>query len=233
MVEIKGLEKLAPRDFPGHLSATVFTGGCNLRCPYCHNADLVLKPASLSTIPREEFLEFLEVRRSFLEAVCVTGGEPLMHGDVGDLLSAIKEMGFLVKLDTNGCYPGRLREMIAGALVDVVAMDVKAPLEKYAQAAGVPVETDAIRESISVLRESGCRHVFRTTVVPGLLSGEDIGAIAAMLKGGAEEYRLQPFSPGHTLDPGYAEKPSCSSEDLSRFAAIAGEFVLNVTIERT
>ena len=232
MVEIKGLEKLAPRDFPGHLSATIFTGGCNFRCPYCHNAELVLKPASLSTISREAFLEFLEVRRGFLEAVCVTGGEPLMHEDVGDLLGLIKGKGLLVKIDTNGAFPERLRELITEGMVDYVAMDVKAPLEKYPKAVGVAVDTVGIRESIAVLRESGCGHLFRTTVVPGLLSGEDIGAIAEMLEGEAE-YRLQPFVAGHTLDPAYADHPSCNREELSRLAGIAGGYIPNVTIEGT
>lgn len=230
MVEIKGLEKLAPRDFPGHLSATVFTGGCNFRCPYCHNAELVLKPASLSTMSREAFLEFLDVRRGFLEAVCITGGEPLMHEDVGGLLGSIKGKGFLVKIDTNGAYPERLRELIMEGLVDFVAMDVKAPLEKYPKAVGGAVDTEAIRESIAVLRESGCGHLFRTTVVPGLLSGRDIGAIAEMLKGAAE-YRLQPFVAGRTLDPEYADHPSCSREELVRLAVIAGEYIPNVMIE--
>jgi len=232
LVEIKGLEKLAPRDFPGHLSATIFTGGCNFRCPYCHNAELVLKPSSLSTISREAFLEFLEVRRGFLDAVCITGGEPLMHEDVGDLLSAIKGGGLLVKIDTNGAYSDRLRELIAEGLVDYVAMDVKAPLKKYPKAVGVAVDTEAIRESIAILRESGCGHLFRTTVVPGLLSGDDIGAIAEMLEGEAE-YRLQPFVAGHTLDPAYADRPSCSREELARLAGIAGKYIPNVTIEGT
>jgi pyruvate formate lyase activating enzyme len=232
LVEIKGLEKLAPRDFPGHLSATIFTGGCNFRCPYCHNADLVLKPASLSTIPRDSFLEFLEARRDFLEAVCITGGEPLMHADVKDLLSAIKERELLVKLDTNGAYPGRLRELIGEGMVDVVAMDVKAPLDKYAAAVGMDVDTEAIRESIAILRESGRSHYFRTTVVPGLISDRAIGAIASLLAGVAE-YRLQPFVTGHTLDPAYADLPSCSQEELIRLAGIAGEHIPHVIVEGT
>jgi pyruvate formate lyase activating enzyme len=230
LVEIKGLEKLAPRDFPGHISTTVFTGGCNFRCPYCHNADLVLKPGSLSTIPREALLEFLDIRQGWLEAVCVTGGEPLMHENVGELLCAIKEKDLLVKIDTNGAFPGRLQELISGGLVDYVALDVKAPLEKYAEAAGVPVATEAIEECIAVVRGSGCDYLFRTTVVPGLLHDEDIKAIAGMLEG-ASEYRLQPFVTGRTLDPAYADRPSCSKEELSRLAGIAEEVIPKVTVE--
>ena len=229
MVEIKGLEKLAPRDFPGHISATVFTGGCNFRCPYCHNADLVLKPGSLATIPPEVFFEFLDIRRGWLEAVCVTGGEPLMHDDLGDILGTVKERELLVKLDTNGSFPQHLRELISTGLVDFVAMDVKAPIEKYDEAAGGAVDTEAIRESISVLRESGCGHLFRTTVVPGLLQSADIEAIAVML-GEAEEYLLQPFVTGRTLDPAYADRPSCSGEELCRLAGIAQQFIPRVTV---
>lgn len=232
MVEIKGLEKLAPRDFPGHISATVFTGGCNFRCPYCHNADLVLKPGSLATIPPEAFFEFLDIRRGWLEAVCVTGGEPLMHEDLGDLLRAVKERELLVKIDTNGSFPQRLRELISAGLVDFVAMDVKAPINRYAEAAGVPVDTAAILESISIVRGSGCGHLFRTTVVPGLLQSADIKAIAVMLEA-AEEYRLQPFVPGQTLDPAYADRPACSGEELSRLAGIAQQFIPRVTVEGT
>jgi pyruvate formate lyase activating enzyme len=232
LVEIKGLEKLAPRDFPGHISASVFTGGCNFRCPYCHNADLVLKPDSLATMPREEFIEFLELRQGWLEAVCVTGGEPLMHEDLERLLADIKERGLLIKLDTNGSFPGRLEGLISAGLVDFVAMDVKAPLERYEEAAGVSVAADSIRESVAVLRDSGCGHLFRTTVVPGLLHSEDIEAIAAMLKG-VGEYVLQPFVPGQTLDPEYSNRPSSAGEELSRLAEIARRVIPRVTVGGT
>ena len=138
--------------------------------------------------------------------------------------------GMKAKLDTNGSFPQLLQELIADGLVDFVALDVKAPLDRYADAAGVAIDTEALLESIALLRESGCGHLFRTTVVPGLLQSEDIEAIAAML-GAVEEYRLQPFAAGETLDPAYADRPSCSGEELSRLAGVARRFIRRVTVE--
>ncbi len=230
MVEIKGLEKLAPGDFPGFLSATLFTGGCNFRCPYCHNADLVLRPGSLSTLSRESFWEFLDARQGWLEAVCVTGGEPLIHEDLVTFLGEIKARGLFIKLDTNGSYPQRLKELIEQGLLDFIAMDIKAPLENYALAAGVSVDIRAVLESISVIRNSGCRYAFRTTVVPGLIKEADAAEIAKMLEG-ADHYILQPFMAHQTLDPEYSQLLPPSKEQLLRMANRAREFISRVTVE--
>lgn len=231
MVEIKGLEKLAPRDFPGFLSATIFTGGCNFRCPYCHNADLVLRPESLTGISYDEFYGFLEARRGFLEAVCITGGEPLLHKDLGDLLTRIKDHDLLVKLDTNGGFPGRLRGLFDMGLVDAVAMDVKAPPEKYAEVAGVAVDPQDILDSMNIIRQSGCRYVFRTTVVPDFVDAPEIEAIAHRMLGEDDPYVLQPFHAGTTLDPGFAERPACPQERLLEMADAVRSRVSRVTVE--
>jgi pyruvate formate lyase activating enzyme len=183
VVAIKGLEKFAPRDFPGYMVSTVFTGGCNFRCPYCHNSDLVLRPDSLPTFPIDFFLSFLESRKGWIEAVCVTGGEPLLHDALEVLLRLIKERGLLVKIDTNGSFPDRLEAVMQDKLVDYVAMDVKAPLEKYSDVTQAKVHRTDIQDSISLILESNIPSLFRTTVVPGLVEGEDIQEIARLLEG--------------------------------------------------
>jgi pyruvate formate lyase activating enzyme len=232
LVEIKGLEKLAPRDYPGYISATVFTGGCNFRCPYCHNPELVLRPESLSAFPQEAFLDFLNTRRDWLEAVCVSGGEPLLHSDIDELLSLIKGRDLRVKIDTNGSFPQRLADLIDRRLIDFVAMDIKAAPEKYAQAAGVSVDLEAIGESVHILRDSGCAHLFRTTVVPGELAEDDMIDIASFL-GRAARYHLQPFAPARTVDPAFAQRPACSPGELRQLADAARRHFTHVTVEGT
>ncbi len=147
MVEIKGLEKFSSRDFPGHISSTVFLGGCNFRCPYCHNAELVLRPETLPTLLLDAFICFLDTRRNWLEGICVTGGEPLLTPHLEELLLVIRERGLRIKLDTNGSRPGRLADLIRAELVDLVALDVKAPLERYGEVTASAVDPSVISES--------------------------------------------------------------------------------------
>ncbi|MFC2163375.1 anaerobic ribonucleoside-triphosphate reductase activating protein [Acidobacteriota bacterium] len=230
MVAIKGLEKFAPRDFPGYLASTVFIGGCNFRCPYCHNADLVLRPDSLPSFPMDFFLGFLESRKEWIEAVCVTGGEPLMHEDLEVLLRLIKERDLLVKIDTNGSFPARLETLMQDKLVDYVAMDVKAPLEKYPDVTLVPVSSDDIQNSISLIMQSNLSYLFRTTVVPGLVGGEDIQEIAQLLKG-ARVFQIQRFVPNNTLDKDFENKKPFSIEEVKSFAELAKPYFSEVRIE--
>ena len=152
MVEIKGLEKFSSKDFPGHISSTVFLGGCTFRCPFCHNADLVLRPESFPTMPMDLFLGYLDGRKGWLEGVCITGGEPLLSEDVEDLMRVIKERGLLVKLDTNGSLPGRLEKLVGDGVVDWIAMDVKAPIERYSEVAGTAVREEDIRRSVEIVK---------------------------------------------------------------------------------
>lgn len=230
MVEIKGLEKFAPKDFVGHISSTVFLGGCNFRCPYCHNSDLVLRPQTLSTFPMEYFLDFLDSRKGWLEGLCVSGGEPLLHEDLETLLALIKERDLLVKIDTNGSFPSRLETLIQKKLIDQVAMDVKAPLERYSEVAGVDVNGDDIIRSIDIIKNSGLEYVFRCTVVPDLVGAEDIEKIGLQLNG-ARVFQLQQFVPVTPLDSDYAEKKPCSKEALQELARIAGSYFSEVRIE--
>lgn len=230
MVEIKGLEKFTPKDFPGFISSTVFLGGCNFRCPYCHNRDLVLNPAKLPTFPLDFFLDYLTSRKGWLEGICVTGGEPLLHDDLEDFLALLKERGLLVKIDTNGSFPSRLEYLIQKGLVDQIAMDVKAPLERYQEVTGSKVRGETILRSINVIKNSGLRYVFRSTVVPGLVGADDIKEISQMLNG-ADTFQIQQFIPVTTLDSRYLRKKPYPKEEMLEFARIAGAYFPEVRVE--
>ncbi len=230
MVEIKGLEKFTPKDFPGFISSTVFLGGCNFRCPYCHNRDLVLNPEKLPTFPLDFFLDYLTSRKGWLEGICVTGGEPLLHDDLEDFLALLKERGLLVKIDTNGSFPSRLEYLIQKGLVDQIAMDVKAPLERYQEVTGSKVRGETVLRSINVIKNSGLRYVFRSTVVPGLVGADDIKEISQMLNG-ADTFQIQQFIPVTTLDSRYLRKKPYPKEEMLEFARIAGAYFPEVRVE--
>lgn len=190
---IGGLQKLTLLDFPGTVACTVFTVGCNLRCPFCHNSVLVMNPPENDRLSEDEFFAFLKKRRGILDGVAITGGEPLLHADIGEFIAKIKSMGFKVKLDTNGTFPDRLEKILAEGNVDFVAMDIKNTFDKYAETVGVPdFDTSLVAGSIRVLRESGVAHEFRTTVVSPLHVAEDLGTIAKQIEG-ADSYFLQSF----------------------------------------
>jgi pyruvate formate lyase activating enzyme len=230
VVEIKGIEKFSSRDFPGHISSTVFLGGCTFRCPYCHNADLVLRPESLQTIPVDLFLSYLDGRKGWLEAVCLSGGEPLLHEEVEDLVRVVRDRGLLVKLDTNGSFPDRLAKLLREGLLDWVAMDVKAPLERYREVTRSNVDVEAVVRSADLIRQSGVRSTFRTTVVPGLVGREDIVRIGEWLRGAAS-YLIQQFVPHTTIDPAFLEKKPYGREELEALAEAARPFFNEVGIE--
>lgn len=198
-MDIRGLQKISLLDYPGKIAAIVWVGGCNYRCPFCYNRDLVLNPQNLPKISEEEVLGYLAGRREWIDGLEITGGEPTLQEDLPEFLKKVKELGFSTKLDTNGSNPEVLERLIRENLVDYVAMDVKAPLnqEKYSRAIGLPVESQGIIEqvkrSISILVGSnGIDYEFRTTVVPGLLDREDILLIAEELRG-AKKYCLQQY----------------------------------------
>lgn len=230
MVEIKGLEKFAPKDFLGFISSTIFLGGCNFRCPYCHNSDLVLRPQTLPTFPMEYFLNFLDSRKGWLEGICVTGGEPLLNDDLETLLALIKERNLLVKVDTNGSFPLRLETLIRKKLVDKVAMDVKAPLEQYHKVTGVKVQKEDILRSIDIVKNSGLPYEFRCTVVPGLIGPEDIEKISLLIEG-ADVFQLQQFVPANPIDSDYLQIKPFSKEEVQKFAKIAEPHFSEVKIE--
>ena len=190
---LKGLQKTTLLDFPEKVACTVFTGGCNMRCPFCHNASLVISPSENSDISEKEFFEFLSKRKNILDGVCITGGEPLLQRDIEDFMKKIRDMGFALKLDTNGSYPDRLRSIIDKGLVDYVAMDIKNSKEKYPLTAGVDIDISKISESISLLLEDKIPFEFRTTIVKELHTPEDIVSISEWISG-AKAYFLQSFT---------------------------------------
>lgn len=188
-----GLQKLTLLDYPGKVACTVFTCGCNLRCPFCHNAPLVLGDDSALPVGEEELLAFLAGRRKVLDGVCVTGGEPLLHAALPELLCRIKEMGYLVKLDTNGTLPEALEKVVSAGCVDLVAMDIKNSPSKYTETCGRKIDIDAVRRSVDFLINGSTPYEFRTTVVDGFHTVEDMTAIGEWITGAAAYY-LQSFT---------------------------------------
>ncbi len=200
-LRIVGLQKVTLLDFPGAVACTVFTGGCNFRCPFCHNAPLVSEGKSGETLAEGDVFSYLEKRRKILDGVVVSGGEPTVHKDLPELLSRIKSLGFLVKLDTNGSHPGMLRQLMEDGLVDRVAMDIKNGPKQYRQAAGVEVDLQAVEESKRLLMEGRVDYEFRTTLVRGLHTQESVLALAKWIQG-AKEYYLQVYQDtGNVLRP--------------------------------
>ncbi len=200
-MRIGGLQKFSLLDYPGNVAAIVFTQGCVYRCHYCHNPELVLPELFGPTMDEEEVFSFLTTRQGKLDGIVVTGGEPLLQSDLADFLQKVKDLGFLVKLDTTGFSPTKLKALIDDKLVDYVAMDIKAPLEKYSMVVGkTEAFIEGIRESIALLIGSTLAYEFRTTVATELLSLDDILSIGETITG-AKRYALQNFVSSKTVDP--------------------------------
>lgn len=190
---IHGFNKTTLLDYPGHLAASIFLGGCNFRCPFCHNATLVMSPQSQPIISEDEIFHTLKKRVGILEGVCITGGEPTLYPGLTKLIEKIKELGFLVKLDTNGSNPEIIRELITGGLLDYVAIDIKNSKEKYPTTVDLKsVDIDKISNSISILINSNIEYEFRTTIVKELHELSDIISIGEWIKGG-KRYYLQAY----------------------------------------
>jgi pyruvate formate lyase activating enzyme len=211
-------------DYPGKTAAMVYTIGCNFRCPYCHNPELVDETVS-ATISDSYVFDFLLGRQDLLDGVVITGGEPTMYGE--DLLAfmrEIKSLGFLVKLDTNGTNPELLETALNEALVDYVAMDIKSPLPTYHQTAGRPVNTEAIQRSIGILKKGEVDYEFRTTVIKSLLTREDIGSILKTIEG-ASSYYLQKFIPTKILNPQFRKKVTYTDDEFLELKKVAEGYV--------
>ncbi|MBI9105814.1 MAG: anaerobic ribonucleoside-triphosphate reductase activating protein [Spirochaetales bacterium] len=201
-----GLNKTTLIDYPGKVAATIFTRGCNMRCPYCHNPELISGDASPDMVDWNYILEFLKKRAHLLGGVCITGGEPLLHDDLGDRITEIHKLGLKVKIDTNGTLPDKLRNI----KIDYIAMDLKTSLDSYHKLGYTGDSSELpgrIKESIRYIRESGIPHHFRTTVVPDIVTEEDIQKIIDMIEG-EKIFVLQGFRPGVTLAPEWSNKPA-------------------------
>ena len=224
---IYGLQKMTLLDYPGHVACTVFLSGCDMRCPFCHNFELVdgTAPAVMSD---EEFYTFLDKRKGLLDAVAITGGEPAVTKDLPDLIRKIKEKGFKVKLDTNGLHPEVVGPLIKEHLVDYVAMDIKNSPEKYAVTAGVlRVNMEKVYTMIDLLRDSDIDYEFRTTVVKELHEKEDFAEMAKMIQG-AEHYYLQAFTDRDTVP--FEGFHAYSAEEMRAFAEIVRPYVKDVQL---
>lgn len=221
-----GLQKLTLQDYPGKVACILFTAGCNFRCPYCHNGDLVLGPEP--GLSAEDGLAFLRKRAGLLDGVCISGGEPLMHAETLRLAAEAKAMGYSVKIDTNGSYPAVLEQMIAHRLVDYVAMDIKNSPQRYAETIGLRhFSLEPVRKSVSLLLSGAVAYEFRTTVVREFHRPEDLEAIAHWIAG-ADRYFLQSFQDGEkVIRPGLH---GYTQEELIRIAARLKDKVPSVQV---
>jgi len=220
-MKIGGLQKFTVTDYPGKISCIVFTIGCNFRCPFCQNSQLVTEEAS--QMPSEKVFEFLEKRKDQLEGVTVTGGEPLIQNGFFDFLEKVKGLGYDIKLDTNGSVPGELKRVVRKGLVDYVAMDIKAPVQEYEKACGVKVNRDKIEESIDYILGMDS-YEFRTTAVPTIIDEKAIDQIAKRIEG-AEKFYIQQFETKNTLDKDYSDLESFPEKKLKKFKEIAERYV--------
>jgi pyruvate formate lyase activating enzyme len=203
---IKGLQKTTLLDFPGKLACTIFTAGCNFRCPFCHNSSLVVRAGEVDEIPMESFLSYISKRKGLLDGVAITGGEPLLNPDIDELMRKIRAEGLLIKLDTNGAYPDRLEALLDEGLVDYVAMDIKNTKEKYALTAGLDESFDisTIERSIDIIMKKAPDYEFRTTVVRELHTPEDLVSISEWITD-AKNYFLQKYvDSGDILAEGFS-----------------------------
>lgn len=224
-----GIQKLTLLDYPGKVACTVFTHGCDLRCPFCHNASLVVPGRETVGMEESDLFAFLEKRRGILDGVAVTGGEPLLHPQLPELLSRIRDMGYSVKLDTNGTFPERLREIVSDGLADMIAMDIKGSPEKYPRICGTPgMDISPVMESAEFLMSCGTDYEFRTTVVKGLHETGDFKLIGEWIRG-AKAYFLQNY-----VDSGDIVSPeglsSFEKDELETMADTVRPYVPSVKI---
>ncbi len=227
-MKIHGLNKTTLLDYPGRVAATIFTGNCNFRCPFCHNSELVLDPESQPEISTDEIMSFLKKRQGILDGVCITGGEPTLQSDLLDFIKEVKALGYPVKLDTNGYRPEVLREALEEGLLDFVAMDIKSGSSGYALASGCSnIDLAKIRESAKLIKDSGIDYEFRTTVVKGIHSREDLIEIGEWL-GDVKAYFIQNYRDNeNVMVKGYE---SFSEEELESLKEAVISLIPNTKI---
>lgn len=226
-MKICGLQKTTLLDFPGHVAATVFTGGCNFRCPFCHNRDLLGNDAP-PAFTEDVVIDFLKKRTGILEGVAITGGEPTLQPDLREFIVRVRALGYQIKLDTNGYRPNVLKELVHDGLLDYVAMDIKTCKERYSELAGIPsVMIDKIEESMDFLKSGSVPYEFRTTVVKELHTADDFEKIGPWISG-CTNYFLQNFvDSGNVLNPVYS---GCTKEELTAYMELVKPYVSHVAI---
>lgn len=228
-MKIGGLQRVSLIDYPGLISAVIFLQGCNFKCSYCHNPELVDSSLFRTCIKENDVMEFLETRKGKLDGVSITGGEPTIQEKLPAFIRQIKKMGFAVKLDTNGSRPHIIKNLTAEKLLDYIAMDIKAPLEKYKNIANTHIDPHSIKESIRLILDAKIPSEFRTTVVESQLDEEDIRKIADMISG-ANKYVLQKFVPTKTLDSRFLKEKSLTDEKLQKIKNSIEHQITSVTI---
>ncbi len=233
-MKIGGIQKLSLVDYPGKTSAAIFTIGCNMRCGYCHNPELVLPEKYAPAIPEEDILEFLQRRVGRLEGVVVSGGEPTMHADLPLFFEKLKMLGYSTKLDSNGTHPGMIKKLLEAKLVDYIAMDIKGPIGKYSKIVAYPVNTEAVLQSIKIIMNAGIAYEFRTTVVKSQIifkpDEEDDFDLMGQLVQGAPRYAFNKFRPGRTLNPRFETETSYSETEFDQIKQKMEKYVENCII---
>ena len=221
-VWIGAFQKFSLIDYTGEVCSIIFTLGCNFRCPYCHNPELVY--STIEPIDENKIIEFLKTRKGKLTAVSITGGEPTLHRNLPDFIDTIKSMGFKVKLDTNGTNPGMLKYLVEKRVLDYLAMDIKAPLERYKDVVCAEIDIDKIKKSIEIIMKSKVDYEFRTTVVKNFITKEDIKNIAKLIEG-SKLYCIQNFMPSKTLDAAFKTKSGYLENELKELRQTAQKYV--------
>jgi pyruvate formate lyase activating enzyme len=221
---IKGFIETSFIDWKGHLASVLFSGGCNFRCPYCHNRDLVLRHTEMEDIPLEHVIVTLRKYRRWVDRVVVTGGEPTIHMNLLNVIWNIKKEGMLVKLDTNGSAPATIKGLVNEGLVDYLAMDIKGPIDRYKRWCGVDTNTRKIEESVQFIMEGKVDYEFRMTVVPFLHKEKDVYEAAEYVKA-AKRFYIQEFKPNNTLDPSLSDISLFSSEKMERIRQNVSEIL--------
>jgi pyruvate formate lyase activating enzyme len=231
-MKIGGLQKTSAIDYPGQLTAILFTQGCNLKCPYCHNPELIAIKSDSSEFDKEKFFSFLEKRKNILDAVTITGGEPTLQKDLISFIKKIKEMNYLIKLDSNGLKPEILRSLSRQKLLDYIAVDIKLPAESYSKL-DLQMDIDKIKnnlqETIEIVEKAELDYEFRTTVIPGFHSKSSFEKTVKQIKG-SQNYYIQNFRPNKTLNKSFENKRRFTERELNEFKEIAEKYVENVYI---
>ena len=222
-MRIGGLNKFTLIDYPKHVSAIIFTQGCNFRCPFCHNPELVVPEQFAEPIPFDEVLQFLKSRKGLLDGVEFTGGEPTLQPDLLEKMRIVKELGYVIKLDSNGTNPEVLKRAISEGLTDYIAMDVKSSLEQYNEVAGVEVDTKKIEQSINLIKSSALDHEFRTTLIKGFHDVSEMKKIGALVNG-SKKYFLQQAHYDKTVKPGFS-RPLFEKQELQELCEVASKYV--------
>lgn len=218
-----GLLKFTLIDYPGRVAAVIFTQGCNFRCPFCHNPELVLPNLFHAPLDMEEVFSFLRKRRGQLQGIVVTGGEPTIHPDLPEFLAKVKAMGYLLKLDTNGSRPEVVRALAQARLVDYWAMDIKSSFENYCNASGMAADLLLLKGSIDAIMASGVEYEFRTTAVKGLVTAQDVKEIRFMIGNGANYHVRRGNLKSKLLDSGLADRPDYTEDEWRQIKVNSGQ----------